>query len=321
MQLPIDVYVVSMLRSRGECALPGMGTLKLNKTSTQIKEGHISAPNWSLEWTPNAQLQHDALLERIVQEENLNADDANKALTQWLEQVQAGAKTAQGYSLEGLGIFLFQKEQWAFKSGLEKWRVKEVKWEKAETETERVGETVGVGETERVGESTEGRQDEIVSNNNTTLWIVVISLLLLIGAGFFYWNSQQNTIEVPVEDVQAPATTPTPVPISIDSATLSNNTNDSLQTTNDSTGSPVTSKTTKAAGTYDIVVFHYNNQARAEKQVAKYMRNGNVSRVVASADSQYLVIIQAQTTQPDTAKIIDSIRAFFNPKGRLYILK
>ncbi|MBU3677463.1 MAG: hypothetical protein FGM54_09855 [Chitinophagaceae bacterium] len=79
MQLPIDVYVVSILRSRGECALPGMGTLKLRKTSAQIKEGHISAPNWSLDWTPNSQLKQDALLERIMQEENLNAEEANMA--------------------------------------------------------------------------------------------------------------------------------------------------------------------------------------------------------------------------------------------------
>ncbi|MGI9192066.1 MAG: hypothetical protein ACR2IL_08075 [Chitinophagaceae bacterium] len=331
-----------MLRTRGECSLPGMGTLKLRKTSAQIKEGHISAPNWSLDWTSNSQLKQDALLERIMQEENLNAEDAHKALTQWLEQVQAGAKTAQGYSLEGLGIFLFEKGQWAFKSGLEKWRVKEAKWKKAVAETETVTETgavtdkeaeteaesteggVGVGETVRVGvddgESNGGGDPENVSNNNTTLWVVVISLLLLIGAGFFYWNSQQNTNQEPIDEVTEPAPMPVPEPVSMDTASILNNT-DSLQTTSDSASTIATPTTTNASGTYDIVVFKYNNQARAEKQVAKYLRNGNVSRMVASVDSQYLVIIQAQTTQPDTAKIVDSIRAFFNPKGRLYILK
>lgn len=322
MQCPIDLYVVSMLRQRGECPLPGMGTLHLEMKAAQVESNQIVAPKVHIRWTSNADLKNTTLIDWIAQEGNVSNENASFLLEQWLLAIKEAAQTPAGYNLEGLGVFRFQQTSWLWENYLNQYPTPPARWENNKTIDTQSSETKQ-NDTEASNTPAEPgivSDTEPHNNNQKTLWIIAISLLLLIGAGFLYWNNQPNTSNEEVES-SIPNTPAIDNPTSIVDSPTSLET-DSLEISNrnnaDTTSIP---SNTHQTGTYDVVVYQYNNLARAEKQSAKYSRNGNISKVVTTADSQFLVVIQAQTTQTDTARIVDSIRSFFNPKGRLYILK
>jgi hypothetical protein len=143
------------------------------------------------------------------------------------------------------------------------------------------------------------------------LLYIALGLLILVLAGGLFWYNQ-NKQSLPETTMPEPTTPPMPV---VDTVKTDTTQTDTLQAISKAPG------TSNDSNHFDVVVYRYNAEATAQKQVNKFTRNGNNSRVVRSADSQYLVVIRAVTTQTDTLRVVDSIRCFFNPKGRLYILK
>lgn len=298
LQYNFDTYIAQYLQAEGECALPQFGVLRVKRQSAQWQNKQLAKPTWHIIWDAEAPTNNN-LIQQLAADTNTSPAMVEKAYTQWLTYVQQFIVQRGHYSLAELGT-------WHSKNTSIVWETSKL-FEASNFVTWPTGLTLNDN-----ANTPNNTNEEVVEPNSNNTWLyIALALLMLILAGGLYWYNQNNANEPktePAENITQPVVD-TPSTMSTPSTTT--NTADTV----------TTPSTTGDSNRYDVVVYQYSSEQRAQKQANKFLRNLNDSRVVLGADSQYLVIIRAVTTQTDTQRVVDSIRCFFNPKGRLYILK
>jgi hypothetical protein len=300
MQYSFDTYIAQYLQREGRCAIPHWGVLRLQWQSAQWQNNKLRAPQQNVLWEHNAQTSN-LLLSQIATDTQTALPLVEKAYAAWLKQLEDTLHANQSYNLAALGTFTKQNDNFVWETNAIFHSNAEVTWPSglsiAKQENDPVTLPVDI-------------MAEPSTSNNTLLYIALGLLILVLAGGLFWYN--QNKQSLPETTMPEPTTPPMPL---VDTVKTDTTQTDTLQAISKAPG------TSNDSNHFDVVVYRYNAEATAQKQVNKFTRNGNNSRVVRSADSQYLVVIRAVTTQTDTLRVVDSIRCFFNPKGRLYILK
>ena len=310
LSFPFDAYIAHFLQTEGRCALPQWGVLRLVHQAAEWKEDVLLAPKSSIEWEENKQTSN-LWLSRLANETNIDLNTLENSYKEWLNHVQQVIVVTNEYNLAQLGT-------WQHHNNTIRWNTSNL-FDAGPAVTWPSGlqlPTVVKEPLEPKVEPVDGdtRVQEPTWSNNL-LYIAIGLLVLLLAAGF-YWYNQNNAapqiIEPTTQDDVAP---PVAVTAPADSVLVNN------ADTSTASQQPTPLTSVGDSNRYDVVLYKYSNEQRAQKQVNKFVRNGNDSRVVRTADSQYLVVIRAVTMQADTQRVVDSIRSFFYPKGNLYILK
>ncbi len=309
MPFSFDTYIAHFLQTEGRCALPQWGVLRLVKQAAQWQQDVLLAPQSRIEWEENKQTSN-LWLSRLANETNIELSTLENSYNEWLKHVQQAIIVTNEYNLAQLGT-------WQAQNNTIRWNTSNL-FDAGPPVAWPSGLQLPANTNEPVEPKVEPVEDDTISqeptSSNNLIYIAIGLLVLMLAAGF-YWFNQNNSNTETIDSSQQEITTPPPTATTPADSIPANNT-DTV-----SSNSPITSTSVGDSNRYDVVVYSYSNEQRAQKQVNKFVRNGNDSRVVRSADSQYLVVIRAVTMQPDTQRVVDSIRSFFYPKGRLYILK
>jgi hypothetical protein len=307
MQYSFDTYIAQYLQREGRCAIPHWGVLRCVWQSAQWNNNKLRAPQQNLLWEHNAQTSN-LLLSQIATDTQTELPLVKKAYAVWLKHLEETLDANLPYKLAELGTWSKQNNTVTWESNVLFQNNTEVSWPSG----------LSIPNNENEPETLPEEVSEEPSTQNNTLLYVALGLLILILAGGLFWYNQnkQSEANTPITETTT-LQEPRPRVDTVKTNTVQSDTvkTDTLQTTSNA---PLTSNDSNR---YDVVVYRYSTEAKAQKQANKFTRNGNNSSVVRSADSQYLVVIRAVTTQTDTQRVVDSIRCFFNPKGRLYILK
>lgn len=298
MKYSFDTYIALYLQREGRCAIPHWGVLRLQWQSAQWQNNKLRAPQQNIIWEQNAQTSN-LLLGQIATDTQTALPLVENAYAVWLKRLEDTLHANRAYSLAGLGTFIMQNNKFVWETNTIFHSNTEVSWP-------------GGLSVEKQEKNPESLPDQTIiepSANNNTLLYIALGLLILVLAGGLYWYNQNNQL---LPETTKPSQGARLVMDTVKTDTALTDTQQAIS------NAPVTSSDSNR---FDVVVYRYNTEATAQKQVNKFTRNGNNSRVVPTADSHYLVVIRAVTVQTDTQRVVDSIRCFFNPKGRLYILK
>ena len=298
MQYSISTYIALYLQAEGSCAMPQWGTLRVTYVPAEWQNKQLQAPQQQLTWEADSLVNNNFIV-RLANDTQTNQAIVEKAYFNWLKEVQETINLGKEYAMAELG-------SWQQQNMVVGWTSSAL----FNTSTQATWPT-GLSIEDASSPTNDSDAEEIVNDSNNTWLYIALALLLLTLAGGLYWYNQNNAIEPQAE----PNEISTP-PV-IDTTPIDT----SATTKIDTTATATMPATSGDSNRYDVVVYHYSSEQRAQKQAKKFVRNLNDSWVVLGADSQYLVIIRAVTTQTDTQRVVDSIRCFFNPKGHLYILK
>ena len=309
MPFSFDTYIAHSLQTEGRCALPQWGVLRLVKQAAQWQNDVLLAPQCRIEWEENKQTSN-LWLSRLANETNIELNTLENSYNEWLKHIQQAINVTDKYTMAQLG-------SWEQHNNTIRWNTSTL-FDAGAAVTWPSGLQLPTTTIEPFEPKVEPSEEVTISqeptSSNNLIYIAIGLLVLMLAAGFYWFNQNSSEPQIIENSTQDVVASPTAVTAPADSVLLNNS-----DTTVSQQPTPPTS--VGDSNRYDVVVYTYSSEQRAQKQVNKFVRNGNDSRVVRSADSQYLVVIRAVTMQPDTQRVVDSIRSFFYPKGRLYILK
>lgn len=329
--MDIAKYIGLFLNKYQYCYLPNLGNFEVKKVSQSTDEQGETKAAYNVKFTFANGSIDDALANFIATNERISIANAANGIREFCTNTKHQIKEGHEVVIPGFGKFLERNGQPAFiaeqnvqvqtpvipyfKQGAEPYVARQT-----EASISSIHETTKLKEPKS--------DDEIVIKPAKVNWskvvlvfgIGIVLLGLIISAVWFLNNSKSELEESTTQETiieQPEEATPPAVIDSNTSITDSNNavTNNDTNTTTTTVAAPVASD-----GTYKIAVRQYSDKAQAVKKVNQLTSFGNKAELYEKSATEFYVIIPVSNTV-DRTKGVDSLKRFFNPGGKVFIVE
>ena len=317
--MDINKYIGKFLLKNKYCSLPGLGVFDLKKEGAQANASSetISAPVYKITFTPVGSID-DTFASFIATAENVSISNASNNIKEYCKNVKEELLKSGKYDIEFLGRFSLSNNKIIFHQsddldmGVEPAPLAPLveKLKAPETPANKPDYSYPPARTQR---------DIPILKIAVPIVLVV---LLAVGAYFGYDYYQKNKDVTPVE-----ATIPEPGPVQVDTLATTivpdslhraDSTNAATDTAMQSASNSAAQTTPQAASFYKVAILSFENEAGANGKATKLKKYGNDASVVSN-NGRFFVVINASSN--DTTKLVDSLRRFFNPRGKVFIMK
>jgi len=296
--MDIAKYIGLYLLKNNFCYLHGLGNLEIKRKPAAYDGEALHAPEYEVTLTPGGSID-DALANFIATHEQTSISKAANAIRDF--SIAARAELAAGKEVEipGIGKFLERNGVISFV---------------ANAQLQHVPPPIPVIRmAKRTEEQPDFRRNNQEENTGSEIaWgkiviLAVIAIIVIAGGVLAYRYFSNRPAEPARQDtaVVQPMAQP-PVVAAPADTTLRK----------DSAAAPAA----LPDGDYTIVLNSYPSRSAADRRASVLARNGNQVEVSAQDSAHFLVVMHMPRSTADTARMLDSLRRFFNPKG-VYILR
>ena len=329
--MDIAKYIGLFLNKYQYCYLPNLGNFEVKKVSQSTDEQGETKAAYNVKFTFANGSIDDALANFIATNERISIANAANAIREFCTNTKTQIKEGQEIVIPGFGKFLERNGQPVFiaeqnvqvqtpvipyfKQGAEPYVARQT-----EASISSIHETTKLKEPKS--------DDEIVIKPAKVNWskvvlvfgVGIVLLGLIISAVWFLNNSKSELEESTTQEAiieQPEEATP---PAVIDSATTTIDTNATTIVTTDTTASTRGSTPVVADGTYKVAVRQYSDKAQAAKKVSQLTSFGNKAELYEKSATEFYVIIP-MSNAVDRTKGVDSLKRFFNPGGKVFVVE
>jgi hypothetical protein len=301
--MDIAKYIGLFLLKNNYAYIPGLGNLELKKRPASHDGQALKAPAYEIILTPGGSID-DSLANFIATNEQISISKAANGLREFSTQSKAELQAGKEVVIPALGKLVEINGKFQFV-----------------TDPHIQYTPPAIPTVKHVAHSQErqAEQKAIYSNPNITkkevnwgkiaLFVAIpVVLIVAVVLGMNYMNAQPEevaTVDTPVVE-QPVVQTPPPAPI--DTA--------AVDTT---TAAPATTMQTAGGMLNFKVIIKEGSKSSIDKRAAQLQKIGKTVEVVMKDSSTYYLLVPIAAMPADTAHVIDSLRAFYNPKGvRIY---
>lgn len=290
--MDIAHYIGKFLVRQQYCSLSGLGVFELKKLPAALRpsEGTIVPPKYQVSFTPVGRID-DSFASFIAGHENVSINNATNNIKEYCASVKRQLSEHGQMTIPGLGRLIMQGEKINFEQsgdldlGYESVPVPapELKTATSQTESGKLDFSYPPAPRKR-GSSTLLR-----------LLLTAMAAVLLIGGLYLVLRSRSKHAGGESDNATGVPATDNPVVAASEQAT-------------------------GPTGTWKVAVYTFRSEKEATRKAKKLTKNGNNAAVARTDSTHFLVTLEASHPQGDTARLVDSLRKFFNPKGKVYIL-
>lgn len=294
--MDIAAYLIQFLIKNKYCSLPSIGTFTLSKKPAAITDKEIIAPKYIVEFSHLGSID-DQFANYCAAQENVSISNASNHIKTFCNNIRDAVKNNERFQINGLGFLAQGKEHIVFE-------------QTDELDLGNINQALPPLVSRSQGDKKidfsypPAYLENRVSKQKVLLRIAIISVVVLgIIFSIYYFIKNSDSVHTSTAKIENNTNNVSPVK---DSITVSQNT------------TPISNTSTPAL--HKVALYETTLQANAEAKSAKWKKYGNMTEVIAS-DNNFIVCILASHPQNDTTLLIDSLRRFFNPKGKPYIMK
>lgn len=300
--MDIAKYIGLFLLKNKFCYIHGLGNLELKKRPASHDGQALQGPAYEVTITPLGSID-DNLANFIATNEQISISKAANALREFSTKAKADLHEGKDVVIPSLGKFIEQngKVQFITDPHLQ-FTPPSIPTVKTATRTEEKK-----AEEIKKPVYSSPSQPKTSTVNWTKVIIataIVVAIIVAVGFGVNYLRNQQKDLEAPAEApaidtpvTQAPAPVVADTTKVVDSAAINNN----IQAVN-------------GMLSFKVILKTYKDSLSAAKSTKKLMGFGNKVEFAAQ-DSAYYVVMPVTVSPADSAHLLDSLRAMFNPKG------
>lgn len=297
--MDIAKYIGLFLLKNNFVYLHGLGNLELKKKVASYDGEALQSPEYDVQLTPGGSID-DTLANFIATNEQTSISKAANALRDFSMATRADLAAGKDVEIPGIGTF-------SESAGIIRFRTNpHLKHVPPPIPVLRMSKRLEEPPTFR-RDSPSAMTGEESSSFSGGRILLLVGLLALIGIGAYFGIRYMNSSS---DSANADA--------NIQSAEVTNSTTSTPPVMDTLASAPVPAVAPDSG--YVVVLNTYHAQAIADKRAAKLTANGNVVAVRALDSATFAVTMRAKVSPADTARMLDSLSAFFNPKG-VYILR
>lgn len=294
--MDIAKYLIQFLIKNKYCSLPSIGTFTLSKIPATITDKEIIAPKYIIEFSHLGSID-DQFANYCAAQENVSISNASNHIKTFCNNIRDAVKNNDRFQINGLGFLTQGKEHIVFE----------------QTDELDLG-NINQALPPLVSRSQSDKKIDFsyppaylenrASKYKVFLRIATISVVVLgIIFSIYYFIKNSDNVQTSTSKIEN-TTVNTPA-VNITDTLVQNTT-------------PISNTNTPAL--HKVALYETTLQANAEAKSAKWKKYGNMTEVITS-ENNFIVCILASHPQNDTTLLIDSLRRFFNPKGKPYIMK
>jgi nucleoid DNA-binding protein len=329
--IQIENYISGFLLKNKFCAIAGLGSLELKRESAQIRneDRDVYPPSYTISFSPLGVVD-DGFATYIANHENVSISKSSNDIKTFSQDVKRELKKTGRYELEGVGLFTYKNETIQFIQddtldlGQDPIKIYQERDLLEDEET--------LADAKSFKDLNYTHSEKGMGRPQTgTLIKYLLSLLLLIGlaAGAYYAYNyyQQYKVDNPqeqsvatVEDFESTGSDDTTYNADEALETSTAEADEASSESSEGDGVSAVTAPTRAAGEYKVAVQAYDNAASAKAKSDKLNSWDNKTTVVQKGNTHY-VVVYATSVLSDTTAIKDSLRKYFNPSGKPFMVK
>jgi cell division septation protein DedD len=308
--MDIAKYIGLFLLKNNFVYLHGLGNLELKKKPAAYDGEALRAPEYDVVLTPGGSID-DTLANYIATHEQTSISKAANALREFSSATRAELAAGRNVDVPGIGAFTEQ-------NGLVKFL--------ANPHLQHVPPPVPMLKlSKRLEEAPDFRRDTVErqsdENGSGIAWgkiaIMAVVLLAVVAAVIFgirYFNSNS---QAPAATDTAMSTPPAVLQPEVPQFDTAVNTAPVTTDTAAASAAPVAQPQAPAVGGngYTVLLQTYPTRILAERRAAKLKSYGHNVSMRAADSSNFQVTLFVPGPVADTARMVDSLRRNFNPKG------
>lgn len=290
--MDIAKYIGLFLLKNNICYIPGMGNLEIKKVSASHDGTALQAPAYEVKVTPSGSID-DSLANFIATNEKISIANASNGIRTFATESKAVLNAGGTVVIPSLGYFTEADGKLQF--------VTDAGFRFTPAPIPTVKHATRITETSKPASASQTSYTPAPKTNwgkTALIGIIAGAALGAILAGVVYVNNSSPSPEaetvvtesepVVAEDTlsQPAADTAQPAP-----ANISNN------------------------GQYKVILNTYTSREKAEKRFSKLTNFGNAVEMVQKDSSTYHILLPVTGSLADTAHVLDSLKALFNPNG------
>ncbi|MBL7765841.1 MAG: hypothetical protein JNJ58_07105 [Chitinophagaceae bacterium] len=318
--MDIGKYIGRFLLKNKYCSLSGLGVFDLKKNPSVVSgaSGTVAPPNYTITFTPVGSID-DTFASFIATAENVSINNVSNHIKDYCKAIKDELARVGSFEIEHLGTLSMSGNKMIFTQS-----------NSLDLGQEPVPIPVIEIRTQTAAEKTESKSEVTFSSPRPIgrkrgikpmlIIVPLIAILLLSIIGYFGYQY----ISKPSVEESIPMDTP---PLQVDTIATPQDTaaiqQDTLSMIKDTVVARFDTAESQSATNairYKVAVLSFDNQAMAESKANKLKGFGNITSVV-SRSGQFIVAIDGSHPLNDTAKLVDSLRKMYNPKGPVYIMK
>jgi hypothetical protein len=341
--MDINKYIGLCLVKNGYCSIPGLGILRLQKNMAQQSfNSEISPATYAIVFE-NVNSIDDQFAHFIGIQENISSNNASNALSKFGKGVKEQVVGGNPYILDGLGRFTNNSGKPAFTMvsdfDMGDFMLTPPVAQQQTSATDNTRNANNTAEKEAGKLSFTNPNSASGDSAGKKISKILLPILLIAGiaaAGYFgYKYLQNNQNEKPSVKV-APVVADTTIVTASDSLRADSIAKASvIATVLDTTKKPEPVVTPKADSVkpavavvpsfkgpaMKVAILTFANEESAKLKCTKLTKNGNPATVQMADSNTYNVVISLPSTDKPAEKVIDSLRKFFNPSGKVFQVK
>lgn len=315
--MDIAPYIVKFLIKNRYCSLPGLGDFELIKTAAAIKKesGEIIPAKFEVKFSSLGAID-DSFASFIAGFENVSISNTSNNIKKFCAHAKEEILQNGKFTITHLGYLTMQNGKITFQ------QTEELDMGASALPLPEIDTKLKSNSNKKLDFSYPAARSISYNKrkgNQSKMLIPIIAVLVLLLAAFFVYryianNHHESTTE-PQSSILTPSTN-SATNHTTDSASNSTTPSDTNQTNPQTApSSPIVSNN----GLYKVATFTFNDSMTANAKVKKLISFNNKVEIVTK-DGKFLVVILASHPQNDTAKLVDSLRKFFNPKGQVFLI-
>lgn len=315
--MDISKYIGLFLTKNEYCYLPGLGSLQINKQPAQYDNdsSEINPPKYSVSFRAGFGSIDDAFANFIANNERVSIVHASNYLKDYCSGAKKQLKDGEDVIIPAIGKFKMNQDgEITFESDPHlNIQGRAIPVFKNSTEVNRKKQE----DLAKIIKSTEIREpkanDEIIIEPPKVNWgkiiVLVVVILAVLGAiGYFINNLYQAKT-----NNSGPEPTEEPVIKPVDTTSASNPTTDTTDETQ-------AIQTQTDADSFLVAINEYNDLIQAKERVKQLNTFGNKT-LVWTKDSTVFYVVIKQSAQKDKQTAVDSLKSFFNPTGKVEVVR
>jgi nucleoid DNA-binding protein len=296
--MDIAKYIGLYLLKNNFCYIHGLGNLELKKKPASYDGQALNAPSFEVTVSPTGSID-DGLANFIATNEQISISKAANALREFSTKSKVDLQKGEDVIIPSIGKFVWQNGRIGFVTD------PHLKYTPPAIPTIKSAPHIveeKKAEAKPIYTPPTPVSKPKVNWSKIILAAAVLGLIVgIVGYGAYYINNRAEEVK---EESPLPVDTTTtmPVPATVDSTIVVD------------TAAQSNVQMQNGMLSFKVILRTYKDSVSANKQVKKYTSYGMTTEAVMK-DSAYHVVMPVTAPPTDTARIIDSLRRTYNPKG------
>jgi nucleoid DNA-binding protein len=310
--MDVAKYIGLFLLKNNFVYIHGLGNLELRKRPASYDGEKLQGSSYEVVMTTMGSID-DNLANFIATNEQISISKASNSLREFSQQARADLQAGKPVVIPSIGSFVEERGKTTFITdpnfqytppAIGSMRVARRQEETVYAPTAEIP----VVKPRYIDPDTETEATGISWVKIAAWGAILIAVCAAIYFGIRYMSSQKNTTEAPL--IENPVDTPrAAAPVMPDSTAVA-----------DSTAAIASDN---GLLSFDVILNTYTDLAKAQRRVDKLKSFGNTVELVTEEDSStfYVILPVANVATADTARLMDSLKATFNPTYGVRILE